>query len=84
MRQRRLLSGADVEKLLTPGVGIAAVEDAFRQRAKGTVPPPGILGMHADEGSFHVKASWELGRRAGSGPLSRERAIAWRLRPSGK
>ena len=38
------------EKLLTPDVCIAAVEDAFRQRAEGTVPPPGILGMHAGEG----------------------------------
>ncbi len=52
----RLLGRADVERLLTPGVCIAAVEDAFRQYALGNASPPGILGMHAKEGSFHVKA----------------------------
>lgn len=51
-----LLSRADVERLLTPDACIAAVEDAFRQHALGKTPPPGILGMHAEEGSFHVKA----------------------------
>jgi ornithine cyclodeaminase/alanine dehydrogenase-like protein (mu-crystallin family) len=53
-----LLSRTDVERLLTPEVCIAAVEDAFRRLAEGTVPPPGILGMHAGEGSFHVKAGF--------------------------
>jgi alanine dehydrogenase len=51
-----LLSRGDVERLLTPDACIAAVEDAFRQHALGRTPPPGILGMHAAEGSFHVKA----------------------------
>ena len=53
-----LFSRADVEKLLTPEVCIAAVEDAFRQLAEGKVPPPGILGMHGGEGSFHAKAGF--------------------------
>lgn len=53
-----LLSRADVERLLTPDVCIAAVEDAFRQHGQGKVPPPGILGMHGGEGSFHVKAGF--------------------------
>jgi len=53
-----LLSRQDVERLLTPETCIAAVEDAFRQLAEGDVPPPGILGMHAGDGSFHVKASF--------------------------
>jgi alanine dehydrogenase len=53
-----LLSRTDVERLLSPEVCIAAVEDAFRQYAEGAVPPPGILGMHAAEGSFHVKAGF--------------------------
>lgn len=53
-----LLSRADVESLLTPAVCIAAVEDAFRQLAEGKVPPPGILGMHGGDGSFHAKAGF--------------------------
>lgn len=53
-----LLSAADVESLLTPPVCIAAVEDAFRRYALGSVPAPGILGMHAKEGGFHVKAGF--------------------------
>ena len=51
-----LLSRADVGRLLTSAVCIEAVEDALRQLALGRVPPPGILGTHAGEGSFHVKA----------------------------
>ncbi len=53
-----LLSGADVERLLTPAACIAAVEDAFRQLALGGVPAPGILGLHAAEGGFHIKAGF--------------------------
>ncbi len=51
-----LLSRADVERLLTPQICIDAVEDAFRQLGEGKVPPPGILALHAADGSFHVKA----------------------------
>ena len=50
------LSRGDVERLLTPETCFAAVEDAFRQHALGNVPAPGVLGMHAAKGSFHVKA----------------------------
>ena len=53
-----LLSRQEVERLLTPAACIAAVEDAFRRLAEGSVPPPGILGMHAGEGGFHVKAGF--------------------------
>ncbi|HKA41931.1 MAG TPA: ornithine cyclodeaminase family protein [Burkholderiales bacterium] len=52
-----LLSRSDVERLLTPDECIAAVEDAFRQHALGKAPPPGILGFHAQDGSFHIKAA---------------------------
>jgi alanine dehydrogenase len=52
------LAKADVERLLTPQTCIAAVEDAFRQHALGAVPAPGILGMHAGKGGFHVKAGF--------------------------
>jgi ornithine cyclodeaminase/alanine dehydrogenase-like protein (mu-crystallin family) len=51
-----LLDGADVEHLLDPEACIAALEDAFRALAAGTVAAPGLLGMHAGQGSFHVKA----------------------------
>ena len=53
-----LLSRAEVERLLTPELCIGAVEDAFRILAAGKVPPPGILGMHAADGGFHVKAGF--------------------------
>jgi len=51
-----LLRGADVEALLSPELCIEAVEDAFRRLARQEVPPPAILGVRAQEGSFHVKA----------------------------
>jgi alanine dehydrogenase len=51
-----LLSRSTVERLLTHDECIAAVEDAFRQHALGKTPAPGILGMHVQDGSFHVKA----------------------------
>ena len=53
-----LLGRADVERLLPAGVCIEAVEEAFRDHALGKVPPPGILGMHAAKGGFHVKAGF--------------------------
>jgi alanine dehydrogenase len=52
-----LLSRSDVERLLTPDACIDAVEDAFRQHALGKTPSPGILGFHAQDGSFHIKAA---------------------------
>ncbi len=53
-----LLTRSDVERLLTPQACVAAVEDAFRRLGRGEVPPPGILGMHGGDGSFHVKAGF--------------------------
>lgn len=53
-----LLSRRDVEALLTPDDCMAALEDALRQLAEGRVSAPGILGMHGEEGSFHVKAGF--------------------------
>src|SRR5215213_5360993 len=52
-----LLSRRDVERLLTPDECFAAVEDAFRQHARGLTPSPAILAMHVQDGSFHVKAA---------------------------
>jgi alanine dehydrogenase len=59
-----LLSRSDVERLLTPDACIAAVEQAFRLHALGQVPPPGILGLQAGDGSFHVKAALLTAERA--------------------
>jgi ornithine cyclodeaminase/alanine dehydrogenase-like protein (mu-crystallin family) len=53
-----LLTRAEVERLLTPQACIAALEEAFRQLASGSVPPPGMLGQHAADGGFHVKAGF--------------------------
>lgn len=58
MNATLLLGREDVERLLTHGACIGAVEDAFRRLALGQVPPPGILGMHARDGGFHVKAGF--------------------------
>jgi alanine dehydrogenase len=52
-----LLSRSDVERLLAMAECIALVEDAFRQHAMGNAPEPGILGFHARDGSFHIKAA---------------------------
>src|SRR5215210_5638351 len=52
-----LLSRSAVERLLTQDECIAAVEDAFRQHALGKTTSPWLLGMHVQDGSFHVKAA---------------------------
>jgi alanine dehydrogenase len=54
----RLFSRGDVERFLSPDECIAAVEAAFRQHGLGKAPSPGILGMHGEDGSFHVKAAF--------------------------
>jgi alanine dehydrogenase len=61
MNATLLLTRADVARLLKPEAAIEAIEDAFRQHALGNVPAPGILGMHAAQGGFHVKAGF-IGR----------------------
>jgi alanine dehydrogenase len=51
-----LLTRADVAALLSMEECIAGVERAFGLYAEGKVPPPGILGVHAKNGGFHIKA----------------------------
>ena len=51
-----LLTRRDVVALLPLPSCIAAVEDAFRRHGLGTAPPPGILGLPAEGGGFHIKA----------------------------
>jgi alanine dehydrogenase len=58
-----LLTGQDVRSLLSLDECIMAVEGAFRLYGEGKAAPPGILGIHAREGGFHIKAGLlELGR----------------------
>lgn len=53
----RLLTRADLETLLTPEECLASVEAAFRAYGEGSVGKPQSLGLHADAGTFHIKAA---------------------------
>lgn len=58
-----LVTQQEVASLLSLDDCIAAVEQAFKLQGEGKTVPPGILGMHAHHGGFHVKAGMlELGR----------------------
>jgi alanine dehydrogenase len=52
-----LLSRRDVAKLLDLDACIAVVEAAFRLQAEGRVLAPGVLGVPAAAGGFHLKAA---------------------------
>jgi alanine dehydrogenase len=58
-----LLTRKDVSELLTLNDCVQAVEQAFRLQGEGRAPAPGVLGVHAQGGGFHIKA--------GTLPLSR-------------
>jgi alanine dehydrogenase len=51
-----VLTRRDVASLLKIEDCIAAVERAFRLYGEGKTQPPGILGVHARDGGFHIKA----------------------------
>jgi alanine dehydrogenase len=58
-----LLTRSDVQQLLGMDDCIAAVEAAFRLHAEGRSLAPGVLGVRAPEGGFHIKAAGlQLGR----------------------
>jgi alanine dehydrogenase len=58
-----LLNGNDVRELLTIEECISGVEEAFKLRALGKADAPAILGVHAKDGGFHIKAGiLNLGR----------------------
>ena len=59
----RVLTRSDVEALLGPADCFAAVEEAFRQHGTGEALPPGVLGVPARDGGFHVKAGVLRGSR---------------------
>lgn len=52
-----LLRRGDVAALLSLDECIAAVEQAFKLYAEGQTLPPGVLGIHARDGGFHIKAA---------------------------
>ena len=52
-----VISRAEVAQLLTIEACIAAVEDAFLAHARGLAHPPAVLGVHVEDGGFHVKAA---------------------------
>ncbi|MGQ0546858.1 MAG: ornithine cyclodeaminase family protein [Betaproteobacteria bacterium] len=56
MNAALFLGRADVERLLRPEACLAAVENAFRLLGEGKAPPPAVLAVQAERGSFHVKA----------------------------
>jgi ornithine cyclodeaminase/alanine dehydrogenase-like protein (mu-crystallin family) len=59
----QILTRRDVKELLSWDECIAAVESAFRLHAEGRSLPPGVLGLRAPDGGFHIKAAGlELGR----------------------
>lgn len=58
-----LLSRTDVAGLLSAEEYLAAVERVFRLHGEGKTAAPGILGIHASDGGFHIKAGiLDLGR----------------------
>jgi len=59
-----VLSRRDVLELLTLRDCIAAVEDAFRLHAEGRTLGPGVLGIPAVDGGFHIKAAGLVGERS--------------------
>jgi alanine dehydrogenase len=53
----RLLTRGDVAALLTLDECIAAVEEAFALQGTGRALGPGVLGLHAPGGGFHIKTA---------------------------
>jgi alanine dehydrogenase len=52
-----LLSRSEIANLLSIDEYIEAIERVFQLHGGGKTQPPGILGVHADDGGFHIKAS---------------------------
>ena len=71
-----VLSRRDVLDLLTLRDCIGAVEGAFRLHAEGRTLGPGVLGVPAAGGGFHIKAAGLVGAQLFRGEDKRERALA--------
>src|SRR4029453_2404895 len=59
-----VLSRSDVMGLLSLPDCIEAVENAFRLHADGRTLGPGVLGVPAEGGGFHIKAAGLVGERS--------------------
>jgi alanine dehydrogenase len=59
-----VLSRSDVMGLLSLPDCIEAVENAFRLHADGRTLGPGVLGVPAEGGGFHIKAAGLMGERS--------------------
>jgi len=59
-----ILSRTEVLDLLSLRACIDAVEDAFRLHAEGRTLGPGVLGVSAVDGSFHIKAAGLVAERS--------------------
>ena len=59
-----ILSRTDVLDLLSLPECIDAVERAFRLHAEGRTLGPGVLGVPASGGGFHIKAAGLVGERS--------------------
>src|SRR5499426_3334711 len=59
-----ILSRTDVLDLLSLPECIDAVERAFRLHAEGRTLGPGVLGVTAAGGGFHIKAAGLVGERS--------------------
>ena len=58
-----VLDSTAVRDLLSMEECIAVVEHAFRLHGEGKAAQPGVLGIHTDRGTFHIKAGrLDLGR----------------------
>ena len=51
-----VLTRRDVASLLTIDECTSAVERAFKLFGEGKTQPPGVLGVYAEDGGFHIKA----------------------------
>jgi hypothetical protein len=58
-----LLTRKDVAELMPLNDCVQVVDQAFRLHGEGRAPAPGVLGVHAQGGGFHIKT--------GTLPLSR-------------
>ena len=73
-----ILSRSDVVDLLSLPECIDAVERAFRLHAEGRTLGPGVLGVPASGGGFHIKAAGLVASPLGYPPWTSRRPAARR------